>query len=268
MALDDLPESLKAEMARTVADFSVNLIGVDGPSKAPTFGPHASGTLVTIKGKHLLLTAAHVWRALRQVATFGIPQEEMPHAAWLRRDALDAVVMCEGHRNDEWGPDLALIRLEPSIVTTLTARKSFYNMDRDRPWEGQDPTDLSVGVWAIAGAPFEMTVRESHDLKTTLMVVFAQPHLEQVRGGFDYLEFRLDRSARPKIARSQAGVSGGGIWRFRIGLGPEGRPVWDGVPRLHGVAYFQPASGPETAIVRAHGPVSLRHLVTFLAAKG
>jgi hypothetical protein len=81
-----------------------------------------SGTLVRVGKTYGILTAAHVWRAVREFETVGIylypPRKAEVQS--IREDVkfMDAVTF-ENGSDDEFGPDIAFVRLTSNKATSI-----------------------------------------------------------------------------------------------------------------------------------------------------
>jgi hypothetical protein len=237
------------EIREMLWTFTVYVFRVDGerPSYAGTASCVAAG------GTPHLLTAAHVWKVLHgDCFALGLKED------WLLMPVRKDIVLARlfgGSPSDEWGPDLALIRLPSLAARDIGREKAFYDLDRQRT----DPVLAGErdDCWALIGAPAEQaTFRPTESmLRLTLFDSWTKPH-ECERGGFDYRDVTLDRMRRRGLPQSYKGISGSGLWRIPIAR--SGRQIaWTREVRLEGVAFFQiPAPAPRQ-IIRCHGRKSI-----------
>jgi hypothetical protein len=119
----------------------------------------ATGVLVEIDGHPCILTAEHVLnnpnarfdnsaRSSQRLATSVSRRANCP---WIEMRYLDW--WTTARKTDEWGPDLAFVRLpEPTGFTSeLRAKKSFYNLTKDPERRMREALEHKFGFMAVTG---------------------------------------------------------------------------------------------------------------------
>jgi hypothetical protein len=169
-------------------------------------------------------------------------------------------------QTDEWGPDLAFIRLPAAAGFTrqLRASKSFYNLTlhpKNRMEEALDSSGFMAFVGYVAeqitDAPAESGFRDVRRIQGYAFLT--GPEKYQDRNGFDYVDVGCDRLLAPTMPRSFGGVSGGGLWRFDVLRDPNEEPGQErlGKSFLAGVVFREDDVNTDTPRVRGHGARSI-----------
>jgi len=131
----DIPEAALKE-ASSLQDFLAPMFVMAPPEKdqPPRLSTIGSGTLVEIQGSYAILTAGHVWNAVKGKDLGLALTTQYPSGFWMKADSLSADVWWHGRgRHDPlsaWGPDLALVRLHRADVERINAHKVFLNLSR------------------------------------------------------------------------------------------------------------------------------------------
>lgn len=249
------------EMERSLLQYSVALIPMycgsstsDGQGKLAHPG---SGTLVTTDNGHFILTAAHVWEELAKSDGIGLNLS-------LQSDTYDNFVIETKHLNptatvrdnDEFGPDLCMLRIPIARLALIQSRKIFYNLTVEKTEALATLADPPFSAWAIVGTPRDLgQINESETQGTFNHHVFQIGRPERLsRDDHDYLEFKV--YDHPPAPRSFKGVSGGGVWRVLVENNLVSRPV------LEGVAFYQSPVQNEIRIIRCHGRHSIDHAIS------
>src|SRR6266481_1852594 len=123
-------------IGRNVANFTVALFGVNGIEQSRRVRLVGTGTLVTFGKSHYILTAAHVWHdaesGLKNYEATGLTlREEVDHCFPIRNDVI-VVEELQGTKLDQWGPDIALLRIPPVFVGKIEAFRVFYSLEREQ----------------------------------------------------------------------------------------------------------------------------------------
>jgi hypothetical protein len=271
MKLSDLRAILKGtatepsdEWNAVIRDATSNTVVIFAISKSSSgerIEQAGTGTLVFLDGIHYILTATHVWdtvlvRSRRIGITIrigrGSPNEFSIDTSTITVVAFPRPVDCE-----EWGPDLALLRIHESYVGTIEAFRPFYNLSSPpRNLHETDPLDV---VWMLCGAPqvlgeFSETRAHAHCRAFQVGVNSSHHHTE-----FDYLDVWAHWPSSTAPAKF-GGVSGGGLWKLQLYFEPSSGKV-DCFRTLEGVAFYQFSRIVEDhGLIRCHGPESLRLL--------
>jgi hypothetical protein len=220
-----------------------------------------SGTLVTFGTLHGILTARHVADKLHVKKENGLTEiglarvtrpDAQPQGARIPLDWIDDVKIGK-EPNNEFGPDLAFIRLPDQVAANLKANSSFLNLLQESQLSksaapaGTKQRDLIYGVVA------EWSKDEPDPTKQLDMglisVLVNEGHVIEIatHDGCDRLKFTPlpDQELIPALPddmlsppTSYGGTSGGGLWRLYA------EPTADGKERLVqsrllGVAYHE-----------------------------
>src|SRR5260370_38870361 len=222
--LADLSEELQTNALQTFACPVIAII--------PDGKQLGSGVLVEVDGVAGMLTAEHVvfsqefqqaqglW-TIPHIYSDESVKEKTAHFSGtnIRRDLLRCFPETPRSESDEWGPDLAFIRIpkDTSFESSLRAvRINFYRLDRDPKTRLEKALDKSKTLLAIAGAPVEMSKDVSPspvdrrgiiEFPVSLALKFKYQTKENVH---DFFDVPVDRDLGVRIPNFFTGVSGGG----------------------------------------------------------
>lgn len=247
------------EASRATNEYSVSLINGNDLK--------GSATLVSIGTTLGLLTAHHVWQAVRK----GQCQDHfcMVLGSQLGRfehpfDECTPLIVGEySADHEEEGPDLAFIRFdhEPRIGP-LKGRKSFYPLEAER---GQMFNGIPYDrcPWLVWGTPAEGTFKSSSETGEPIVRVNQFAGGAEFSGiverdGFDFVKIKVT-CGRDGFPNDYGGVSGGGVWiAIRYSEDPEGRVLKPSINLLlAGVAYYQSEETEGYKTLSLHGPKSI-----------
>ena len=176
----------------------------------------ASGSLVTFDQRYFVLTATHVWAALRKSPIihcsaiadishdFNFPREALtPHSLDDNLEkALDA-----GKELDDFDADLTLLELHPADRRRLETRSSFFPLERE---PGEEMND-----WVMIGAPGVLAHKDAREINTLsfeIRSIFVDTLTQESdRNGLDFLR-ALPYEDPVSPVRDYRGMSGGGLW--------------------------------------------------------
>jgi len=263
--LGDLRDGLLDQVVTEVRHFAVPLMLNDDFI--------GSGVLVQIDNVFGILTAEHVVNKnlsapfdnsldSQQVLVTSVSERanavcvEMRHLTWWTTP----------RQTDEWGPDLAFIRLPEAAAFTrqLRASKSFYNLTLDSENRMKEALDNKgfmtfVGYAAeqITDAPPESGFPDVRRIQGYAFLT--GPEKYHVQNGFDYVDVGCNRVLCPTMPKSFGGVSGSGLWRFDVlrDIHEKAGQERLGKSYLAGVIFLQIAIDTYTPIVRGHGARSI-----------
>jgi hypothetical protein len=211
-----------------------------------------SGSLVFVNNSHFILTAAHVWDALQSAPVLGITvTDNINHKFQIPIPTIVSTTLQPENLDwNEWGPDLALLRIPPEQVGGIKAFQVFEHIMAPRKVLNVE----TLEVWVAVGAPGEFgKFTPTHaDLQISGRFVGPSP---VTNGQYDYFDFELDSSA-PDMPKSWGGMSGGGLWRVLVYYSPETGKI-DWTQRLWGVIFWQFPLKNGYRIVRSHGYQSI-----------
>jgi hypothetical protein len=176
-----------------------------------------TGTLVFLEGAHYILTATHVWDTMLVDADelgFTIRTGRgMPNTFSIAiRTMRPPIAFPRDQDCEEWGPDLALLRIPDLYVGTIEAFRSFYNMSATK--KILKDTD-HLETWMLCGAP--AVLGTSSETEVYACGRAFQVELESVhrRDGFDFVDV-LAHWPSPSDPVQFGGVSGGGLWKLLL----------------------------------------------------
>lgn len=259
------PPGIEQEIIDTIGSFAVALFGIDRREKRENrVNLRGSGTLVSINDDHYILTAAHVWLGgaskpgLKQFPEIGMTLKAgVENRFAIPTDKIiPAVIIPDDERWNEWGPDLALLRIPAPFSGTIKANRNFYNLTRERDLP---VLDGDYRITFLFGAP-KAHEEVSQQIPTEQIgAYFGLPEPTQIKGDFDFFDLKANLSS-PGIPENFEGVSGGGFWQAILRTEPSsGKPqsvCW----RLEGVAFFQFEPVENYRIIRCHGMRSIERM--------
>ncbi len=253
----DLPPLLKQHVREKISLYSIVLSARhEDQSGPPVLG---SGTLVTFRGKHCILTAAHVWDEIGKFAFPKLSVPGFPHPRLIRLDALSLqrVARPPERKYGLWGPDLALIVIPDQLAPEIERHAVFYALDKRINDATRSSLMVDRGHWVIFGAPAIHAVAADTGTNITLEAYFGACPVRNLRDGFDYLDLGLDRRVGVSLPLEFGGVSGAGCWHFEVMFdAARGRLGWDKSLMLEGVAFWQQEESGR-GFIRCHGRESL-----------
>jgi hypothetical protein len=248
--LVDLSSDLLAEMRERVWLYTGSVFAVEGTT--PMYA--GTTTFVASGGSDYLLTAAHVWRALRG-ERFALSLEADRLLLPLLKNITEPTIV-SGTEFGEWGPDLALIRLPKLVARDIGQVKTFYNIDKRRP-SLDSAAPYAAGAWAVLGAPAEQSTFGPKEAVLKVSLLASVVAAARMRDGFDFVDLSYFHEGRPDLPQSYGGISGSGLWHLPISRDGDGTIVWNREAHLEGVAFFQKAANAVEGVIRCHGRTSL-----------
>lgn len=162
----------------------------------------------------------------------------------------------------EWGPDLALLEIPRSAVSTIEAHKSFLNLVQQRETHLAETISPEVGPWVVTGmvGQFSKFIHhiESKMVKGTAeaRALFSGIDKLNQKDGHDYIDLVADLGLSD-VPESFGGVSGGGLWQISLSMDKSENISWDGTRRFRGVAFWQSEVSEGRRNIRCHGPKSV-----------
>ena len=226
-----------------------------------------SGTLVTAKGVHGILTAHHVAIVpfLRGESEFSLCiRGDVIHRLDVKTSQFEHIVLGNSKKNrfEHTGPDLSFLMItDPKLRSTLNGKKSFYSLIKRADIAPYPEDKLRKMPWTISGSPEEFS-QELGMYRGERLTKFSDFHVPAVfrsfkqKKGFDYLHLEVD-SGINECPKSYGGVSGGGVW-LTIMQQMENGEI-DFPPMLQGVVFYESRSyNNETKrMLIGHGPDSI-----------
>jgi hypothetical protein len=245
-----------------LAHYSMGFLELYPPDRVELRG---SGTLVRVGKTYGVLTAAHVWRVVSKLREVGIylypPRKLEIHAITEDPRVMDAVSF-ENDKDDEFGPDIAFIRLRESKAASIEKYATFLNLDGHLQKAAEGPPENSKAMDAVAGGVYELGQKENVFenrrliLQNSLLHVGHAMYIDDGRNGFDRLEFTPDLGPEFVPPSSYGGMSGGGCFRVYFPSSGDGEPE----PitfHLLGVAFYETKVDGKPDKLICHGPLSV-----------
>ncbi len=155
---------------------------------------------------------------------------------------------------NEWGPDIAFLRIPSEFVGGITAFQVFEDLKKPPKLLGVE----SLECWVAMGTPEELGTFTPTHAEVQINGDFVDPR-SQSHGEHDYYDFEVD-TQREGMPKSFGGFSGGGLWRVLVYYSPlTGKVDW--AQRLKGVSFWQSPIVEGRRMIRCHGPASILALV-------
>jgi hypothetical protein len=197
------------EAASFISKHSVALL-LPNESRPGRVRPVGSGSLVTLDGRHFILTATHVWAALRKSEIIYYSAiADRPHGAGLHRDSLTPYSLDDNVKEapNPFDADLTLLELHAVDYRNMGARLSFFLLDREDSGLVNDAAIIGTpGVFA------QKDPTETDTLSMELRAIFVEALTEEgERDGLDFLKALPSQDPNSPI-RNYRGFSGGGLW--------------------------------------------------------
>ena len=225
-----------------------------------------SGTLVRVGNTYGVLTAAHVWRVIRDLPEVGIylypARKREIHSITEDMQVVDAVVF-ESGLDDEFGPDIAFVRLRDTKAAAIEKHAIFLSLEKDEQKANATAPDNSMIVDVVVGGVEELgqKINMHEDRKLVIQNSLANTGrtkvLEDGRDGFDRLEFTSEPGPEFVLPTSYGGMSGGGCFRvyFPANGGTDAEPI---AFHLLGVAFYETKLDGKADKIICHGRNSIR----------
>lgn len=262
----DLPAELRHEMTRFISDSTVAMFGHNKAHES-LLGVYGSGSLVTINSIHGILTARHVWKSFQK----NVHVSNISFSVTGRNDYIhEEMVHLRAYYSDDKDADICFVQLPQPILGTLKARRTFYPIRYENLPAIEEIKQL---MWVTTGFPFEWQPQNEKIARP----IFYYTHLtnyKELEDGWDEIELQVnyDRSTKP-LPNSLEGMSGGGIWNFRVFCNDEAGAMKYWIEKgerilrfnlLIGVNFCQTEMNNDSRKVRGMGPVSIYKKMTEL----
>ncbi len=185
-----------------------------------------SGTFVRFRGMPCLLTASHVWERCASSTGLAFVTDEDIEPYVIPTQGTEKLFATR-RESDDWGPDIALIRLPEVTAKRLEVRKAFYDLDRDRDGTYNPTRDRA---WVAIGGTAEgsdFCVAEAARLR--IRQVPSRSPKRILHDGVEYIELPAGQLGDPEVPALWKGMSGAGLWMVDLTAN-------QGV--LAGVAYY------------------------------
>jgi len=227
-----------------------------------------SGVLVMANGRHAILTADHVLKALPKTGHFGLVLLSslglFDHQFILNTDCVQKLTVGRG-TDEAVGPDLGLLILSRNDVSRLESKKLFHNLDKRRNKMLNEPGANRIGPWVMCGLVDEMTENATPHTGMKLLKIFkglcGPVIVNRVRhdGSFDYFSAEVNCGKAHGLPESYGGCSGGGLWR--LVLGEKNGVITVEEIHLGGIAFYESAQQDSRRLIECHGYKSIYETV-------
>jgi len=262
ISINDISQELIEEITAGLSQYCVAIYAFYPEGQNSPFRLIGTGTLVEIEGTYGILTAGHVWDQLRGSHEIGITLTDYSSCFRMKFEHVHTVEKpLWNPQDEEWGPDLALIKLAPLHVSTIIARKSFLNLKKQH-----DEVDLNESTekkcWVAIGLVGEFSDATTNlelnrtDVNARIFGFLSTIEVTHQNKGYDYLDLSVNTTL-PGVPSTFVGVSGGGLWKAVLVKKKSGLLTWDEKPYLRGVAFWESPIIEGKRVIRCHGPRSI-----------
>ncbi len=205
----NLPEEIILDAMHFASDCSVALVGYS-ENNTPLLDVIASGTLISIQDRFGVLTAKHVWEMFKDhkdVHKIHFSILGYRHFIGEPKEFINPLV-------PDPKIDICFLELSPNLVSTIKAYRMFYPIKQENV-----PTidKIKDNLWLTVGFPAEM---KSDEKKVVIPLRYFTNLVDynSIENGYDEIELIVDYedSNKGKIPLTFGGMSGGGIWNFKI----------------------------------------------------
>jgi len=240
-----------------VGSSTVSLLSL-GSGAPKVFG---SGTLVKCSGVQGILTCAHVYDAVFDqqadvgVCVYPVSRDVFQRKA-LKKEHLDGVrIPTSGKDRDEYGPDLAFIRVPDVDMAAFSYVVTVIDLDLGRKKASAKSKGQAKCFDVVAGAIEALTDEPVIADGKGVYIPEGRINAGNTIGideiaGYDIVTFEPKLEKAADEPASYGATSGGGFWRLCLGEGEEAPTA-----RLLGVAFYE-TEAPGRKL-KCHGPKSV-----------
>lgn len=259
----DLPVSLTETVGTQILSYSTVLIRLRKREHGPWLQQIGSGTFVATPNGYGILTANHVAEELEKGDRLGVMLGPEGKAHNFSFSFMELVVVKSGvAKIEEFGPDLAFIKIPPNRTGTVKMYKSFYNLETFRSEAVKPNLDWHEGLWVLCGTPNSESTSEQLKIGDFRQVEtfysycwFSAPERYFERNNLDYFDVRASDHEKSDPTIDFGGSSGGGLWRVIIRKMNNDWVVDKYI--LTGVIFYQSEIEENHRFLRSHGPLSI-----------
>jgi hypothetical protein len=247
------PGDLRQRIVRNLGSSTVALFAVFNSGGVDLLKLAGTGTLVVVGDFYGILTAAHVWKdVLKSAAKMGITlTDNISHKRLIDIETIvPTILKAYGSKWDEWGPDLALLRIPSEFVGGINPFQVFEELKAP----GKPLNVDCLECWVAMGTPEELGSFTQYHAEVQISGDFVEPQYHS-NGEHDYYDFQVD-TTRPGMPKDFGGFSGGGLWRVLVYSSPVTGNI-DWAQRLKGVVFWQFPIVNGDRVIRCHGPNSI-----------
>ncbi|TAK06472.1 hypothetical protein EPO44_05370 [bacterium] len=271
LPISEVPERLIESVGHVLYDYSLGFVRIEDTPDGEDAVLVGSGTLITLQNKYAVLTAHHVVKALPRKDRLGLILSSKLNATTVPVGGLHYLEIARGSVDSE-GPDLGAVVLPSPIVGSLTAKKSFYNLDLRREQLLNRKPEINNGVWFVYGFVEEWTVEEKgvggyeRAKGFNALAGMGGVNSSYTVGNYDYFIFPVSYGGRSEAPRNFGGMSGGGLWQVTLEKDSHGELTRQ-TPLLSGIVFYQGPIKANQSTLSCHGRRSVYEVV-YEALKG
>lgn len=198
-----------------LSNFAVGLIKTVEGVGSEVIG---SGTLVSIEGRHGILTCGHVAEVYEKLPEIGLAR--FAPGGGLSRQILPLgntlnIILQSSNTWSKKDLDLAFTFIPLPIAASLKARWVFLNIEKNREKiEGPAPTDgkHADAMLGLVGELSDTPFKRGNEIISPMQGVLHTGHIRDQENGlltFEPMNYELE-----KLPKSFGGMSGAGLWRI------------------------------------------------------
>jgi len=213
----DIPKTLLDNCHGRIRNYTVGFVRVEQSKSGQDAILLGSGILVKTGNVCAILTADHVRRCLPTSGRLGLILSDKVEQTTIDISQIQYVSIARGD-DESLGPDIGAVLLLDTTVSSLEARKTFYNLDLSKERMLKAPPDIRAGLWIVQGFVNEMTTDDldpfSNERSKGFCMYGAFGGVEDYisNGDHDYYTFPIPRLPSKDIPHDFGGCSGGGLW--------------------------------------------------------
>lgn len=206
--ITDLPQGLRQMITNFIGDSTVVMFAHDRlHNNIP--GLYGSGSLVIMNSIYGVLTAKHVWDNFQKDRTVSkISFSVTARNGYIHEDLSHLRPYYPSN-----GVDICFIAIPQPIIGIIKAHRTFYPIREENLPSIEDIRQL---LWISAGFPYEWQPKVEKLAKPLFYFTHLTNYAQSV-DGWDEIELQVSYEAvSASLPVSLEGMSGGGIWNFRI----------------------------------------------------
>lgn len=263
VTVGDLPAYLTDEILHALRHYAACIARMPGETE-PLY-QCGSGTFVRYREHFGILTAAHVIRAIENLAQWHLifPGSGQGHIV-VDRNTVEYLCSDKAQVEQD-GPDIGFVRLSSHSVGQIASLFSFVNLENHESRLNAEDIPIDHGVWVEMGYPEELGNRSRDvDQRISTTQVYCLASVGTVdrithRDGFDYYDSIVEYTESNSLPTSFKGISGAGLWQVRLSKRKNRYEIRDRF--LSGVVYYENASDGTVTDIRSHGRESIYEYV-------
>jgi len=267
LQIKDLPPDLLDEIQERIKPHIIGLMGVNVESSGEKAQLIGSGTLVQIKNKYGIITAQHLTNKLGKFEKLGLNLETYVHKCEINNFYLN-VIDVGTFSQDQIGPDLAVIILPENIISTLKAKKLFWDISNHIQTVLSKPItqNLRNRLWIVCGFPEvwskDMGPVAGFDETKSCCCLCGFTGAEEywTKDEFDYIKLSVRYENGADLPKTFGGVSGGGVWSVELYRSEDGK-ITSSNPLFLGVAIRETPTENNLRSIIAHSWRSIYEVV-------